>query len=73
MTQVVMLRPNTWTAIWRGQTSPISFNSRGAALAYLATCHRLLRHIRQGTVSPAQYAGSGIPLITKNAAKVSEP
>jgi hypothetical protein len=38
MTTVFIVRPFMWRACWRGQVSPTTFNSKGAALAYLATC-----------------------------------
>lgn len=38
MTQVFYLH-DAWRAQWKGQVSPISFNSKGAALAYLGTCN----------------------------------
>lgn len=37
---VFVIRDGEWRACWRGQASPIVFNSRGAALAYLDTCDR---------------------------------
>jgi hypothetical protein len=35
---VYVERDGGWRAIWRGQLAAPHFNSKGAALAYLATC-----------------------------------
>jgi hypothetical protein len=40
MTTVFTLGADEWQAMWRGQIAPHTFNSKGAALAYLATCDR---------------------------------
>ena len=39
MTDVFMLRDGVWQAIWRGKTSRADFNSKGAALAWIASCN----------------------------------
>ena len=39
MTQVFYLH-DAWRAQWNGMVSPITFNSKGAAMAYLETCNR---------------------------------
>ena len=31
---------DAWWATWRGKQANIAFNSKGAAIAYLATCTR---------------------------------
>jgi hypothetical protein len=36
MTQVFSIRDGVWNVQWRGIVSPVDFNSKGAALAYIA-------------------------------------
>ena len=39
-TYAFTLKIGEWNARWRGQVSPIVFNSKGAAIAYLKTCDK---------------------------------
>ena len=38
MTKVFSTRTDEWQAMWEGQIARAVFNSRGAALAWIATC-----------------------------------
>ena len=39
-TETFMLKQGEWRAIWKGQLSSITFNSKGAAEAYIETCNK---------------------------------
>ena len=38
MTTVFLIRDGEWQAMYQGQVARAVFNSRGAALAWIATC-----------------------------------
>ncbi len=38
MTTTFTLREGEWSAMWRGELATATFNSKGAALAWIASC-----------------------------------
>ena len=38
MTDVILLRDGQWLALWQGRMAKATFNSKGAAWAWIACC-----------------------------------